>query len=490
MPQQQAREPHRTTCRLFARMMGGLAGLAAALLGTGSVSLADPSPSAERSMQTVATDNGRPHNVSPHIVLIVADDLGYGDLGCYGAPDVKTPVLDRLARDGLRFVSAYANGPECSPTRTALLTGRYQHRVGGLECAIGTRNVGRYDDAIRLAEAHDLGLPPEEVSLAARLGQAGYTCGLFGKWHLGYEPKFHPLRHGFNKTFGCLGGNCDYFLHTEDDGWNVLFEDDALITREGHMTDLIADAALAWYESVRQTGQPFFLYLPFTCPHTPIQPPGSETGRLVSREEWNKGTRPQYAAMIEHMDRRIGNVLETLHADGLRRQTIVLFVSDNGGASLARNAPYSGRKGTTYEGGIRVPCIVRWPGQLPEGQVVTDPTITMDLTYSMARIAGADVPQERPFDGIDILARVQQGVPSEARTLFWRGRRGDVTWSAVRDGDLKRIWKRTGDQTESWLFDLAADPAEQHDLSASHPEAAGRLAELMDEWSRQVAPTR
>lgn len=426
----------------------------------------------------------------PNLVLIVADDLGYGDLGCYGAPDVDSPVLDQLAREGVRFTTFYANGPECTPTRTALLTGRYQHRVGGLECAIGVHNVGRYDDAMRLAEQHDLGLPQAEVTLAERLQDAGYTCASIGKWHLGYEDRFHPLQQGFEKAFGCLGGNCDYFRHTEDDGWNVLFEGQELIQRQGHLTDLITESALEWYHSVKSGDQPFFLYLPYTCPHTPIQPPGSDTGELVTREEWNKGSRSDYAAMIEQMDSCIGELLKAIDAEELRRNTVVVFMSDNGGTKLARNDPFSGTKGTTYEGGIRVPCIVRWPKHIPEGQVVSHPAMTMDFTWSLTRIGGGAIPTERPFDGIDILAQIENDEPIQPRTLFWRGRRGDRTWSAVRDGDLKRVWKQEGDRQQSWLFDLEQDPAEQHDLLTKRSDDAARLQQLYDEWAVEVAPQR
>ena len=341
-----------------------------------------------------------------------------------------------------------------------------------------------------LAEQHELGLPNEEVTLPQRLVEAGYRCGLFGKWHLGYEEKFHPQQYGFETSFGCLGGNCDYYTHTEADGWNVLFEGPDLITREGHMTDLITDAALEWFHAIKEQRQPYFLYVPYTCPHTPIQPPGSDTGKLVTEEDWNKGSREDYAAMIEHMDARIGDLLSAIDDAGQRRRTLVVFMSDNGGTKLARNHPYSGTKGTTYEGGIRVPCIVRWPKRLPEGQVVTHPAMTLDFTWSLVRAGNAQVPKYRPFDGIDILAQIENDEPIKPRSLFWRGRRGERTWSAVRDGDLKRIWKRDGDQVESWLYDLKADPSEQHDLLASRPDDASRLETLFEAWSDEVKPRR
>ena len=423
-----------------------------------------------------------------NIVLIVADDLGYGDLGCYGAPDVDSPVLDGLARSGIRFTQFYSNGPECSPTRTALMTGRYQQRVGGLECAIGTHNVGRYDDAIRLANEHQLGLPPTENRLVRRLKDAGYTCGLFGKWHLGYEKHMWPLQQGFDRAFGCLGGNVDYFRHTENDGWNTLFDGDRLVEEDGYMTDLITDAALEWYQSVKN--RPFFLYVPYTAPHSPIQVPGEDTGKLTPLDEWNRGPRHKYAAMVEHMDRGIGRILEALQEDNLERNTLVIFMSDNGADANGRNAPWTGNKGGLFEGGIRVPCIVRWPGRLPEGQVVNHPAITMDFTVSMLRAAEGQADETGEFDGIDILQQIEEDRPVGERTLFWRARRGDRTWKAVRSGSLKRIWKQEGDRQQKWMFDLEADPREQQNLLDERPEDARRLAELHAEWEQEVRAGR
>src|SRR3954452_16842812 len=207
----------------------------------------------------------------PNVVLILADDLGYGDLGCYGCPDVRTPNLDRLAPPGVRFTSFYSNGQECTPTRAALLSGRYQHRVGGLECAIGIGNVGRYDDADRLARGHDLGLPADRSELARLLKAAGYTTAITGKWHLGYEPKFLPPNHGFDESFGPLGGGVDYFYHTEPGGGPMLYQDGRPVRRDGYMTDLITAEAEGVIRCPHD--RPFFLYVPYTAPHSPFQGP-------------------------------------------------------------------------------------------------------------------------------------------------------------------------------------------------------------------------
>jgi arylsulfatase A-like enzyme len=207
----------------------------------------------------------------PNIVLIMADDLGYGDVGCYGCKDIRTPAIDGLAAEGVRFTAFYSNAPECTPTRTALLTGRYQQRVGGLECALGIGNVGRYDDAIRLRKTNDMGLPVEETSIARMLKDAGYATAISGKWHLGYEPKFFPLRHGFDSWFGPVGGAVDYFHHVENTGQLALYENDKPVQREGYLTDLITDEAVSFIQ--RSRSKPFFLYVAYTAPHTPYQGP-------------------------------------------------------------------------------------------------------------------------------------------------------------------------------------------------------------------------
>ncbi|HUT91596.1 MAG TPA: sulfatase-like hydrolase/transferase [Thermoguttaceae bacterium] len=425
----------------------------------------------------------------PNIVLIVADDLGYGDLACYGCPDTRTPALDRLAAQGVRFTHFYANGPECTPTRTALMTGRYQHHVGGLECAIGTGNVGRYDDAIRLAERHDLGLPTSETTIVRLLKQAGYTAVGFGKWHLGYEPKFGPLEHGFDHFFGPLGGGVDYYYHCEWDGVPMLYEDQRPVRREGYLTDLITDGAVEFVRG-HKGAKPFFLYLPYTAPHTPLEAPNDKPPAPPSQEDWNQGTRETYVAMVERLDWGIGRILKALDDRGLAQDTLVIFFSDNGGTKIANNGPFSGTKGGLLEGGIREPCIVRWPGVLPEGRVTEQMAISLDLSKSIVRVAGAELPKDRAFEGIDVLKYVEEGRPAEPRTLFWRARRGDSTWRAVRDGPLKYLTRRDGDRSQEHLFDLQADPGEKDDLLASRPEDAKRLERLLLEWEQRVRPSR
>jgi N-acetylgalactosamine-6-sulfatase len=421
----------------------------------------------------------------PNILFLLSDDQGIGDVGCYGSRDIRTPAIDRLAAEGVRFTRFYAM-PECSPTRAALMTGRYPQRVGGLECAIGLGNVGRYDDAARLAEAHDLGLPPEETSIARLLKDAGFETAIFGKWHLGYERKFMPDRHGFDRSFGPLGGAVDYFSHSEPDGTPMLYENGVPVTRPGYLTDLLTEEAVRFLR--RPHRRPFFAYVPFTAPHSPFQGPLDGNGKPPAGDPWKGGSRETYAAMVGSLDRGVGEILQALKDSGLAENTLVVFASDNGADPRGDNGELRGRKGGLFEGGIRVPCIVRWPGVLAPGRVSSRPGIVMDLTASMARVAGAE--PRRPFDGIDLLSDEERGVPPRARPLFWRARRGTVTWRAVQDGSFKYVWRKEGTAFEEHLFDLERDPTEEKDLAPSQGSVVARLQGLLAGWEREVQPAR
>lgn len=427
----------------------------------------------------------------PNIVLILADDLGYGDTGPYGVPDARTPHLDRLAAEGLKFTQFYSMGPECTPSRTSILTGRYPQRAGGLECAIGTGNVGRYDDAVALAERRELGLPPRLAVLAPGLKRAGYVTAAFGKWHLGYEPKFHPLDQGFDAFTGFLGGNVDYFRHVEQSDLPVYLQGRQAVRREGYLTHLITRDAVAFLdERAREPERPFFLYLPHAAPHFPFQGPKDDLGRLPTQAEWNTGTRPRFVSLLEDLDAAVGGVLAALEKNGQAANTVVVFASDNGAQPPGRNAPWRDHKGTLFEGGIRVPCLVRWPGVFAPGTVSHRVGTLMDLTASLLRLAGAAAPDGKPLDGIDILKREADGAPETPRPLFWRYRRETVTWWAVRDGRWKLVRKADGDRVEDWLFDLSADAAESRSLVSARPADYGRLQRALLEWERDTVPMR
>lgn len=422
----------------------------------------------------------------PNVVFILADDLGYGDLGCYGHPIAKTPNIDRLARQGVRCTQHYANGPECSPTRTAFLTGRYQQRVGGLECAIGTGNVGRYDDAIRLAQQRELGLPAEHTLIPGQLSDAGYTCAVIGKWHLGYEPKFNPINHRWHAFFGYLGGNVHYFNHRETSDLHVLFDGRLPVYREGYMTHLITDESIAFIK--KQTG-PFFLFVSHECPHFPYQGP-DDADKLVTAENWMEKDAETYVTMLEDLDAEVGRIVAAVDDKGIADKTLIVFVSDNGGfEGAAHMGPLRGAKSSTLEGGIRVPLIMRWPGRIASNSISHQVSATFDLSKSILRLSGAEVADQK-LDGYDIVRHLVDSKKDVARTLFWRGKRGARTWSAVRDGDLKYVRRVQGDRQEEWLFDLAADVGESTDLMSLRDDDADRLKQLLARWEAEVQPAR
>jgi N-acetylgalactosamine-6-sulfatase len=432
----------------------------------------------------------------PNFIVFLADDLGYGDLGCYGREDIRTPVLDGLAGEGVRFTAHYANGPECTPTRVALLTGRYPQWIGGLECAIGTGNVGRYDDAIRLAQRSDLGLPTSEVTIARLLQDGGYRTAIVGKWHLGYEPKFAPHLQGFDETFYCIGGGMDYFHYLDNVAGYNLFQNGQPIRREGYFTDLITIEATRFLKQHAETraDQPFFLYVPYTAPHAPYQGPRDrrENPLPIDSPLWNQSNAPPdvYRAMIERMDQSIGAILGEVHEHGLSERTLVIFASDNGGTRSARNTPLSGHKGSTSEGGIRVPAIARWPGVLPAGLVSHQVCVTFDFTASIAAAAGVEAPEDRPFEGIDIIGHVARRAADVDRTLFWRKPRGDTIWRAAREGPMKYVSVERGNASTEYLFDVQADIAEQNDLKANQPDEFQRLRTLFNQWEEEVRRNR
>ena len=422
----------------------------------------------------------------PNIVFILADDMGYGDLGCYGHPRAKTPVIDQLAKEGVKFTQHYSNGTECSPTRTAFLTGRYPQRAGGLECAIGTGNVGRYDDAIRLASQRQLGLPAKQVILPSTLKPAGYVSGVFGKWHLGFEPQFNPMEHGWDDFFGYMGGNVHYFNHRETSELHVLYRGRLPVHAEGYMTHLITDSSISFIE--RKKDKPFFLLVSHESPHFPFQGP-KDVKKEINKTNWMKPDADTYVAMLEDLDSEVGRLLAVLDKHKLTNNTLVIFVSDNGGFSGAANmGPFSGAKSTTMEGGIRIPLIMRWPGKIRSGTVSDQVCMTFDLTRSIINLAQAKVPA-KGLDGFDLVDHISKRKPDFPRTLFWRGKRGERTWSAVRDGELKYVRKTKG-QTQEWLFDLSKDLGEKHNLSLTQPKELIRMKKLLANWEKKVKPIR
>ncbi|NWF83415.1 MAG: sulfatase-like hydrolase/transferase [Bryobacteraceae bacterium] len=421
----------------------------------------------------------------PNLVMILADDLGWGDLSLNGAPDISTPNIDSLARDGVRFTQSYSNAPECSPARCALLTGRYQQRAGGLECAIGVGDTGRYDEAAWLQSRGELGLPPADATLAPSLAKAGYDVALFGKWHLGYREKFLPVRQGFHEFFGILGGAADYYTHEEPNegrGQKPLYLNETRVDRAGNLTDLFTEAALDWLG--KRGGRPFFLYLPFTAPHDPLQNP-AEFDPAAGTAPQRPKDRKTYAAMVQHLDRCVGGILARLDRMGAAQNTLVVFHSDNGGTAVGRNSPWRGGKSSVFEGGIRSPLLLRWPGRLKAGATSSQPALTMDITATLLAAAGV-APQGLRLDGMDLLPYASGSRPPAARTLFWRYKRAANRRKAVRDGR----WKYVFDSGAEFLFDLESDPGESKNLLPANPAKVAELKSELTSWEAETMAPR
>jgi arylsulfatase A-like enzyme len=409
---------------------------------------------------------GRPaERKPPNVVLILSDDMGYGDLGCYGCKDIRTPHIDSLARAGVRLTDFYSNGPVCTPTRAALMTGRWQQRVG-LEWAIYPGQKGP-------------GLPARETSLARMLKDAGYRTALCGKWHLGYKKEFAPNAHGFDTFYGLLSGNVDHYSHRENNGELDWYENTRPVEVKGYSTDLLTARAVEFID--RNAARPFFLYLAYNAVHWPFQAP-DRPGDVRDRKNWTAGTRKDYAAMLERLDSGVGKVLAALAKHGLTRDTLVIFTNDNGGERLSDNGPFFHHKTTLWEGGIRVPCLLRWPGRLPAGKVSRQPAISMDLTATVLAACSVRPPAGRKLDGIDLLPLLG-GDRLRERTFFWRIGRPDRQQRAVRHGD----WKYVRDGGMELLFNLAADPGERKDLAYRHPATVGQLRARLAAWEKEMA---
>lgn len=437
----------------------------------------------------------------PNVIIFLADDLGYADIGCYGNKDIRTPNIDKLYRQGVHFTSFYVNSAESTPTRAALLTGRYQQRAGGLECALGAGNVGRYDEAIWLANQGELGLPAAECTLPLSLKKAGYKTAMFGKWHLGYEKKFRPDSHGFDYSLGPIGYGGDYFYHTEQvainqsdfkgySGTHVLAENGKEISREGeYMTELLTKEAVKWINRQNKKN-PFFLYMAWTSPHSPYQGPDDNIGRPLTEKEWNNSTPEVYREMVEALDNGIGKILTELENKGLDKETIVIFLSDNGGTRAGSNGILSGYKSELYEGGIRVPCIIRWPGKIKENSVSEQVAIGFDLSRSIINLSGLDT-KDIKLDGYDIINHVTKNLKNIDRNLSWRYRRGDATRKAIRDGDFKYLIEfKSNSIVDEKVFNIKTDPSEKTNLIKSIPDKKNELSKKLSEWEKEVASPR
>lgn len=432
----------------------------------------------------------------PNIIVILADDLGYGDLGGYYGGQAKTPNLNRLAREGMLFTDFHSNGPMSSPTRASLLTGRYQQRLG-IETALptdwGDRGIGSEENK-------------NEITMAAYLRNAGYATGIFGKWHLGKHPSANPIRHGFDEFRGLMCGSGDYFTKMDRNGCKDWWHNESLSFQEGYATDVITDNSVRYIESHKD--KPFFLYVAYNAIHFPWQT--SEDYNLETVREGedftsnNPGPQSKLGPhqpeqipsvvieMIEELDKGVGRIIATLHEQGIDSNTLVFFTSDNGGylnyngktwPKVGSNGPLRGQKGQVFEGGHRVPAIAWWPGQIPALSVSDQTATTFDILPTSLDLLGIKFPSKKSsnaLDGVSLLPLLLQGKVLASRTLFWR--MGNK--KAVRRGPWKLVLQSQESTPE--LYNLSDDIGEAHDLANQYPGIVRQLKEELDVWEKDV----
>lgn len=409
-------------------------------------------------------------NKKLNVIYIMADDLGWADLGCYGREEYRTPHLDGLARKGTRFTHAYSASPVCTPTRCAFTTGRYPARtaVGLKEPLSWRKNVG-----------DTVGLEPSVPTIASLLKQNGYHTILIGKWHLGYLPKYSPIKSGFDDFFGIMSGGVDYFTHRDRPGELDLYEDEVTVDKAGYITDLITDRAVEFISGKHE--KPFFLSLNYTAPHWPWEGPDDvEKSKILQNWVDEGGSIGVYGNMMASLDEGIGKVLSALRRKRLEKNTLVIFTSDNGGERFSDNGPFSGQKFQLLEGGLRVPAIVYWKDVVPKNKVISQPAVTMDWTATILALTETPEHPDYPLDGDNLLPVVLGEKSEYERTLYWRVKHQN----AVRSGK----WKYYAKGTDEYLFNIEEDEKEQTDLKEVHPEIFANLKEAFNRWDEQMLP--
>jgi arylsulfatase A-like enzyme len=409
----------------------------------------------------------------PNFVFILADDLGYADLGCYGGRANCSPVLDRLATEGLRFTDGYANSPVCSPTRLALMTGRWQYRLrAGNDEPLGARARGN----------PALGLPPGHPTLASLLREAGYATALVGKWHLGFLPHFGPLKSGYAEFFGVMSGGVDYFTHRDSSGAHDLFEGEEQAQVSGYLTDLISERSVDFIRRHGAVGKPFLLSVHYTAPHWPWETRADQAlaPTLEKLYHFDGGSVGTYLTMIRQMDEGIGRILEALRDSGAEENTLIVFTSDNGGERFSDTWPLVGKKMDLLEGGIRVPYIVRWPRRVAPGSVTSQLAITMDWVATFLEAAGVAAHPDYPLDGQSLLRVLDSPGAYVEREFFWRMKFREQ--KAMRAGR----WKYLSIEGNEFLYDLVTDARERADLKNKDPHRFTAMRAHYDEWDKTM----
>lgn len=416
----------------------------------------------------------------PNIIFVVADDLGYADLGCYGGRDASfgpvSPALDQLAARGLLFTQGYANSPVCSPTRFGMMTGRYQYRLrGAAEEPIRPDALGN----------QQLGLPPGHPTLPSLLRDAGYRTALIGKWHLGFPPAFGPLLSGYEEFFGPLSGGVDYFTHCDSRGTHDLWLNEAGISQDGYLTDLLSRRAVDYVGRMARQEEPFFLSLHYTAPHWPWETRDDADRAAQIKDslfDLSGGSIHVYQRMIHHMDEGIGWIVQALREHGLLDNTLLVFTSDNGGERFSDNWPLVGGKMDLTEGGIRVPWIAHWPQVIRAGGRSAQPCMTMDWTATLLDLADALPERDMPLDGVSLRSILTTPEMSFDRPMYWRMKhRGQ---RALRAGD----WKYLRVDGNDYLFNISEDERERANLAAKEPERLVKMREAWEAWNLTMPP--
>ena len=403
----------------------------------------------------------------PNIIYIMTDDMGYGDLSCYGQKKFTTPNLDKLASQGMKFINAYSGAPVCTPTRVAFVTGRYPARtpVGLMEPLTGRK------DSI-------YGITTEVPTIGTQMKAAGYETALIGKWHLGFQARHSPTKNGFDSFYGIKSGAVDYVSHKGDPGQHDLYENETEVHADGYFTDLLTKQTTAFIS--KKHDKPFFLTVMYTAPHWPWQAPGDPP--YPDSVNWTAGgSAATYAAMMKSLDDSIGELLKALDESGLSKNTIVIFTNDNGGERFSDMGGLSKSKMTLWEGGIRVPAFVRWPGKIQGGSVTEQVAVTMDWTATILKAGGAKTDPRFAPDGIDLMPTLTGKKKIVDRTLFWRTFQR-TQYKAVRMGDWKYLW----DGKEEYLFDLSNDQGEKINLKNSNKETLDKLKGMYSDWEKGV----